>query len=86
MSEFAIHRAALNGRSGAGVRERRLRCAPRWGAFDTSAAGAAPNRTASRDLSDLVAKEIIKPLPGGGRTTRYELIVVEPAGFGLEKE
>lgn len=45
-----------------------------------------PNRTASRDLSDLVAKEIIKPLPGGGRTTRYELIVVEPAGFGLEKE
>jgi Fic family protein len=45
-----------------------------------------PNRTASRDLSDLVAKGIIKPLPGGGRTTRYELTVVEPAGFGLEKK
>jgi Fic family protein len=45
-----------------------------------------PNRTASRDLSDLVAKGIIIPLPGGGRTTRYELTVVEPAGFGLEKK
>jgi Fic family protein len=43
-----------------------------------------PNRTASRDLSDLVAKGIIMPLPGGGRTTRYELAVIEPAGFGLE--
>ncbi len=42
-----------------------------------------PNRTASRDLSDLVAKGIIIPLPGGGRTTRYELTVVEPGGFGL---
>ena len=42
-----------------------------------------PNRTASRDLSDLVAKRIIMPLPGGGRTTRYELTVVEPNGFGL---
>ena len=39
-----------------------------------------PNRTASRDLSDLVAKGAITPLPGGGRTTRYELTVVEPAG------
>jgi Fic family protein len=45
-----------------------------------------PNRTASRDLSDLVAKGIIVPLPGGGRTTRYELTVVEPFGFDLEKE
>ena len=45
-----------------------------------------PNRTASRDLSDLVAKGIIIPLPGGGRTTRYELTVVEPTGFGLEKK
>lgn len=45
-----------------------------------------PNRTASRDLSDLVAKGIIVPLPGGGRTTRYELAVVEPVGFGLEKK
>jgi Fic family protein len=35
-----------------------------------------PNRTASRDLSDLVAKGIILPLPGGGRTTRYELNVL----------
>lgn len=38
-----------------------------------------PNRTASRDLSDLVAKGIITPLAGGGRTTRYELTIVEPA-------
>ncbi len=45
-----------------------------------------PNRTASRDLSDLVAKGIIIPLPGGGRTTRYELTVVEPDGFDLEKK
>jgi Fic family protein len=42
-----------------------------------------PNRTASRDLSDLVAKGIIIPLPGGGRTTRYELTIVAPAQFGL---
>ena len=42
-----------------------------------------PNRTASRDLSDLVAKGIIIPLPGGGRTTRYELATVKPGGFGL---
>ena len=41
-----------------------------------------PNRTASRDLSDLVAKGIIIPLPGGGRTTRYELATVEPGEFG----
>ncbi len=41
-----------------------------------------PNRTASRNLSDLVAKGIIVPLPGGGRTTRYELTVVEPDGLG----
>lgn len=44
-----------------------------------------PNRTASRDLADLVTKRIILPLPGGGRTTRYELTVVEPAEFGLGK-
>jgi len=36
-----------------------------------------PNRTASRDLSDMVQKGIINQLPGGGRTTRYELVVVE---------
>jgi len=36
-----------------------------------------PNRTASRDLSDLAAKGVIVPLPGSGRTTRYELAVVE---------
>ena len=35
-----------------------------------------PNRTASRDLSDLVAKGIIIQLLGGGRTTRYELTKV----------
>ena len=45
-----------------------------------------PNRTASRDLSDLVAKGIIVPLPGGGRTTRYELNISEPVGFGLGKK
>jgi Fic family protein len=44
-----------------------------------------PNRTASRDLSDLVAKGMIIPLPGGGRTTRYELAVVDPTGLSLEK-
>ena len=37
-----------------------------------------PNRTASRDLSELVAKGIVIPLPGGGRTTRYELTIVKP--------
>jgi Fic family protein len=35
-----------------------------------------PNRTASRDLSELLAKGIVTPLPGGGRTTRYALAVV----------
>ena len=45
-----------------------------------------PNRTASRDLSELVAKGIITPLPGGGRITRYELTVVEPAGLGSEEK
>ena len=44
------------------------------------------NRTASRDLSDLVARGIIIPLPGNGRTNRYELTVVESVGFGLEKK
>ncbi len=44
-----------------------------------------PNRTASRDLSDLVAKGIIIPLPGGGRTTRYELTTVKPAVQGVRK-
>ncbi|EIJ33615.1 Fic family protein [Thiothrix nivea] len=34
-----------------------------------------PNRTASRDLADLLAKGIILALPGGGRTTRYELAI-----------
>ena len=45
-----------------------------------------PNRTASRDLSDLVAKGIIIPLPGGGRTTCYELSVVEPTRLGLQRK
>ncbi len=45
-----------------------------------------PNRTASRDLSDLVAQGIIIPLPGGGRTTRYELTLVEPAQSGLMRK
>jgi len=34
-------------------------------------------------FADLVAKGAIIPLPGGGRTTRYELKSVEPGGFGL---
>jgi Fic family protein len=45
-----------------------------------------PNRTASRDLSDLVAKGILIQLPGGGRTTRYELTIVEPAQSGLTRK
>ncbi len=36
------------------------------------------NRTASRDLSDLLKKRIIKELPGGGRSTRYELVKIKP--------
>ena len=44
-----------------------------------------PNRTASRDLSDLVAKRILIPLPGGGRTTRYELTTVKPVLSGLTR-
>jgi len=39
-----------------------------------------PNRTASRDLADLLARGIITRLPGAGRTTRYALTAVEPAG------
>ena len=42
-----------------------------------------PNRTASRDLSDLLAKGIIIRLPGGGRTTHYALTTVKPGGFGV---
>ena len=42
-----------------------------------------PNRTASRDLSDLLEKGVITLLPGGGRTTRYELTTVEQDVFGL---
>ncbi|PCI47256.1 MAG: cell filamentation protein Fic [Moraxellaceae bacterium] len=45
-----------------------------------------PNRTASRDLSDLVAKGIIMPLSGGGRTTRYELTTAKPAVQRLRKQ
>jgi len=45
-----------------------------------------PNRTASRDLSDLVAKGIIVPLRGGGRATRYKLTTVEPAVHRLTKK
>ncbi len=45
-----------------------------------------PNRTASRDLSDLVAKGIIIPLPGGGRTTRYGLMTFKPAVQGRMKQ
>ncbi len=41
------------------------------------------NRTASRDLSDLVAKGIIILLPSGGRTTHYALTTVKPGGVGV---
>ena len=36
-------------------------------------------------FADTVAKGAIIPLPGGGRTTLYELTSVEPGGFGLGK-
>lgn len=42
------------------------------------------NRTTSRDLSDLVAKGVIIPPPGGGRTPRYALMAVESSGCGLK--
>ncbi len=41
------------------------------------------NRTASRGLSDLLARGIITRLPGGGRTTHYALTTVKPGGFGV---
>ena len=44
-----------------------------------------PNRTASRDLSDLVVKGVLVPLSGGGRATRYELTRVKPSVEGLLK-
>jgi Fic family protein len=44
-----------------------------------------PNRAGSRDLSDLVAKGMIIPLPAGGRVARYELAVVDPTELGFEK-
>lgn len=36
-----------------------------------------PNRTASRDLADLLAKGVIVPLPGRGRAARYALTRTE---------
>ena len=45
-----------------------------------------PNRTASRDLSDLVAKGVIIPLPGGGRKTRYEFTTLDQTVHGLVKQ
>ena len=43
-----------------------------------------PNRTASRDLADLLARRIITRLPGAGRTTRYALTTVEPGGGRMQ--
>ena len=43
-----------------------------------------PNRTASRDISDLVDRGILVPLSGGGRAARYALIVFELARFDKE--
>jgi len=48
-----------------------------------------PNRTASRDLSDLLKKGIIKSIHKGGRTTRYELSNIKKSvfmGFKIEHE
>ena len=44
-----------------------------------------PNRTASRDLSDLVAKGILVPLSSGGRSKRYELTSIKSTVQGLLK-
>ncbi|MES9902162.1 MAG: Fic family protein [Sedimenticola sp.] len=44
--------------------------------------------TATRDLTELLGKGIIKQLPGGGRSTHYELATVAPAelpGWGRDK-
>ncbi|MET0118146.1 MAG: Fic family protein [Sedimenticola sp.] len=40
-----------------------------------------PSRTASRDLANLLEKGAIEQLPGSGRSTRYELAVVETAAI-----
>ncbi len=45
-----------------------------------------PNRTASRDLSDLVAKGIISALPGGGRKTCYELTAIDSDRYSLTEK
>ena len=42
------------------------------------------NRTASRDLSDLLEKGIITSLQGGGRSTRYELLTVKNSNLALK--
>jgi len=44
-----------------------------------------PNRTAARDLSDLLAKGMLVPLSGRGRSARYGLASVKPAVQGLLK-
>ena len=47
-----------------------------------------PNRTASRDLADLMEKGAIVQLPGSGRSTRYALATVatmEALGVGHDK-
>lgn len=41
--------------------------------------------TATRDLTDLLEKGALQQLPGGGRSTRYELTIPKPL-FGREKE
>ncbi len=41
------------------------------------------NRTACRDLSDLLSKGIIIELPGSGRSTRYQLTTIKPRPLQL---
>ena len=46
-----------------------------------------PNRTASRDLADLMEKGALVQLPGGGRSTRYALATVATmTALGVEDE
>ena len=41
-----------------------------------------PNRTASRDLAEMLEKGMLSELPGAGRSTRYELINLSRNAFG----
>lgn len=45
----------------------------------------ASKATASRDLSDLLQKGALRRLPGGGRSTRYELALGSEAPGGQHR-